>query len=189
MKSWENEIWLPVIGWQDVYEVSNFGRIRSIPRQIVYLRGFVRNYNNYSLLSPYDGDEYFYVNLSKNQKRERTSIHRLVGIHFVPNPFKKPEINHLDGNKKNNHYLNLEWTTRKENDHHSVKNGLKWLPSRNGKNVSKPIIQLDLNGVFIREWPSIKEAVRAGFNNGNLSQVLNNKAGRTQHRGYKWKFL
>ena len=51
-------------------------------------------------------------------------IHRLVGLAFIPNPFNKPEINHIDCNKLNNHYANLEWVTSKENTEHAYKNGL-----------------------------------------------------------------
>lgn len=63
------------------------------------------------------------LHIGKKQKKTR-SIHRLVASAWIPNPDNKPEVNHIDGNKKNNHINNLEWVTRKENFEHARKNGL-----------------------------------------------------------------
>jgi hypothetical protein len=69
------------------------------------------------------GDKYRYVNLCSNNCMYPRTIHRLVALAFVPNPDSKPEVNHKDGNKLNNHYTNLEWVTRKENAEHASLNG------------------------------------------------------------------
>lgn len=71
-------------------------------------------------------DRYGYqvITLSKNGYRKSFSIHRLVAIAFLPNPYNKPTVNHIDGNKKNNNVKNLEWATQKEQKDHAIKNHL-----------------------------------------------------------------
>ncbi len=68
---------------------------------------------------------YVFVILSKNGKHFKKIIHRLVSLAFLPNPENKPQVNHIDGNKLNNHYTNLEWITASENILHAWNNGLK----------------------------------------------------------------
>ena len=58
------------------------------------------------------------VNLSKNNKRKQFFVHRLVAEAFIPNPENKPQVNHIDGNKENNNFSNLEWVTREEQEKH-----------------------------------------------------------------------
>lgn len=71
-----------------------------------------------------NGSYYRYVNLWKDGRMYPMTIHRMVAGHFVANPENKPEVNHKDGDKLNNHYTNLEWTTRKENASHAAALGL-----------------------------------------------------------------
>lgn len=72
-----------------------------------------------------DKDGYVIIGLSHNKKQHMCKQHRLVGEAFIPNPYNKPQINHKDGNKRNNHYSNLEWVTSSENIKHALNTGLK----------------------------------------------------------------
>ena len=67
---------------------------------------------------------YYTYRISINNVRKHLSIHRAVAKLYVPNPDDKPQVNHIDGNKLNNHYTNLEWVTNKENRKHAILNGL-----------------------------------------------------------------
>jgi hypothetical protein len=75
-------------------------------------------------LSQCISNDYLLVTLSKDAKSTTKTVHTLVAEHFVPNPLNKSEVNHRDGNKRNNWYWNLEWNTHVENMHHAYKNGL-----------------------------------------------------------------
>jgi hypothetical protein len=120
-------IWKDVIGWEGLYQVSNFGEIRSLDR-VVNSRG-----NNNRILKGrlrkllITNGRYNSVNLidKKNGKSTRNSVHRFVAEAFIPNPENKPCVNHIDGNKQNNHVSNLEWCTYAENANHAIETGLK----------------------------------------------------------------
>lgn len=86
--------------------------------------GRFKNKNNKILNLNINKRGYLYCNISKNNKVSKIKIHRLVALYFVDNPFKKDTVNHIDGNKLNNYYLNLEWLTRKENIQHAYANNL-----------------------------------------------------------------
>jgi len=106
------EVWKKIEGY-DLYEVSNFGNIKSL------------NFNKESILKLNLTDKgYLHVSLFKNRIKKTTSVHRIVAISFIPNPENKPCVNHIDGNKQNNKITNLEWVTVKENIHHSFNLGL-----------------------------------------------------------------
>lgn len=119
-------------------------------------------------------------------------VHRLVAEGFIPNPDNKPQVNHKDGNKSNNSADNLEWVTVSENMLHAHKHGLL-NPAKpyKGKfnelhNKSQPIEMLTLNGTFVKTFPSMREAQRCGFSQGNISAVISGL--RKSHKGYLWRF-
>lgn len=65
---------------------------------------------------------YKQVFLKQDQGKSKWfKVHRLVALTYIPNPDNKPEVNHIDGNKENNHYTNLEWITHSDNILHSFR--------------------------------------------------------------------
>ncbi len=164
----ENEIWLPIKGYEGLYEVSSFGRVRSLN---YHLTGQTK------VLSTGDnGNGYLQVDLCKNGKRKKYSVHRLVAEAFIPNWFDDPEVNHRDENPKNNHVSNLEWCDRKYNDNYGTRN----------ERMSKPVFQLTKTGELVREWSSIQEAGRNGFNNGNIVSCCRGKL--KSYKGFIWRY-
>lgn len=115
--SLEGEIWTAIKGYENRYEISNIGRVLSLPK--LHSRGGLRPPK---ILSPgiyrKSGSEYLTVVLFRNKKAATTKIHRLVAQAFIPNPENKPFINHIDNNPSNNKVENLEWCTNQENIRH-----------------------------------------------------------------------
>lgn len=109
-----NEIWKPIREFEGLYEVSNFGEVKSLPRNGTILKPRL-------LIGFIDSSGYQQVLLTS--KRFHKKIHRLVAEALIPNPDNKPCVNHIDRIKTNNHVDNLEWCTYKENTIHSFKTG------------------------------------------------------------------
>ncbi len=95
------EIYRDIEGY-DGYQVTSWGRVFNkttgkFVNQEVHHKGYLR------------------VDLYKDHQRRHFKVHRLVAQAFIPNPYKKPQVNHIDGNNQNNSVTNLEWVTNKEN--------------------------------------------------------------------------
>jgi hypothetical protein len=115
------EKWKDIPSYEGLYKISSFGRVRSLTRKGSLVDRMMKlNHDNYG---------YACVNLCKDGKLKFFRIHRLVAISFVPNPFKKPHVNHIDGNKGNPVSSNLEWVTRSENHKHAFLNGFQTVPT------------------------------------------------------------
>lgn len=99
------EIFKEVQGYENLYSVSSWGRIK-------------RTKDDMFITQEETSKGYLRVDLFKNGTRKHFKVHRLVAMAFIPNPENKPQINHKDGNKKNNSVTNLEWVTDSENKHH-----------------------------------------------------------------------
>jgi len=133
-----------------------------------------------------DRGGYLIFSICKNTVTHNFKTHRLVATCFVPNPENLPQVNHEDGNKQNNHYSNLKWSTCRDNLLHALQTGLRVYKRGAEYKFSTPILQLDMNGNLIREWDGLMDAVREfGYNSGSLSNNLNNKT-KSAH-GFIWR--
>lgn len=162
------EEWREVPGYEGLYEVSDLGRVR----------------RNGKILKPYkDTWGYLSVSLSKNGIRRVVSVHRLVAYAFIPNPNNYPQINHRDENKTNNAVENLEWCTCEYNQNYGTRN------ERISEKNSKPVLQFDLQGNFIREWPSgLKVEEETGIDSGSISKCCQGRYGFKTAGSFIWKF-
>ena len=133
----EQEIWKDINGYDGFYRISNLGRVKSA------------RYNRYLKLF-FNKKGYARINLNKKGKLKTYRVHRLVAQAFIPNPNNKPQVNHKDGNKRNNCVDNLEWVTNEENYEHAIKNNLI-------SHQEKPVA-LIINGKEIARYKSISEA-------------------------------
>ena len=179
-KEYLNEIWKPIKGYEGLYEVSNFGRIKSL------------NYNRTGkgkiLKQKQCMNGYKSVTLYKDGKRKIILVHRLVAQAFleIPEELRHLEgtrylqVNHKDENPQNNIVTNLEWCDAKYNVRYGT--GIE----RRSKKRSKPVLQYDLNGNFIKEWKSTMECGRNGFCSQHVASCCRGE--RKTHKGYIWKY-
>ena len=166
------ETYKDIKNYEGKYQVSNLGQIMSLN---------YRNTGKHKLMSPVeDKDGYFRVCLYKDEKRKSFHIHRLVAEHFLPNPDNLPQVNHRDENKQNNSVDNLEWCSNEYNVNYGKRN------QKCAKALSKTVLQFSKSGEFIREWESINECRRNGFNQGNICKCCNGKL--KSSFGYIWRY-
>ena len=164
------EIWHDIENYEGLYQISNKGRVKSL-------------YNGSErILRPViDRYGYYKIMLYNDSVRKIFSIHRLVAQAFIPNLYNKPQVNHLDENKKNNSVDNLEWATAKENSNYGSRNE-KVADSR-----SKPILQYSKSGEFIREWQGASEVERVlGINNSHIIECCKGKL--KSSGGFVWRY-
>jgi hypothetical protein len=126
------EEWLPCPNYETSYEVSNLGRVRSIDRVSGKRKGIVKGK---ILVQTPNRRRYLEVRLFNNGESIPKIVHRLIAKAFISNPNDLPQVNHKDGDKKNNSVVNLEWITNSENQKYAYKLGLQ--PSRAGENNNK----------------------------------------------------
>jgi hypothetical protein len=124
------ERWKPIEGYEGLYEVSDTGKVRSLERVVKRGNGFLNIPSKEK--EPVEVHGYLYFSLFKEGKERRYAAHRLVAQHFIENPDNKPQINHLNGNKKDNRVQNLEWATQSENNYHALRTGLRKQYNRRG---------------------------------------------------------
>jgi len=113
------ERWLPIVGFDGLYDISNFGRIKSIQRVVFEKSGKKKSVKERIVSIQQFPNKYLVCRLWKENKESNFLVHRLVGAAFIENEQNKPEINHKYGDVEDNFYLNLEWATRSDNIQHS----------------------------------------------------------------------
>ena len=155
------EVWKDVQGYEGLYEISNYGRVKS------WHKTKHCTPNGYLLKPSVNVPGYIYYGLKKDGHRKNFLCHRLVGMHFIDNPNDYPQINHMDENPKNNRVDNLEWCTphyntnygtgierRKQNtDYAFIMKKIDWV--ERAKKYYKKIEQLTTNGQLIKKWDAI----------------------------------
>ena len=171
------EEWRQVLG--EYYEVSNLGRLRSMDREWVsqgrrvtykgrILRGAANNQDK--------GYLYFTVG-PKKTRRKNLMIHRCVAQAFIPNPDNLPQVNHKDGNPRNNHVENLEWCTAAENMDHARRTGLI-------VDEVRPVIE---ESDCVCWWyPKLTDTKKYGRNPSLVHAAIHGR--QKTHRGSRWVY-
>lgn len=181
-----NEIWKPIEGTDGRYEVSNTGKVRNLD---YHNKGEVKE-----IAQRISNNGRVLVTMFIRGKRGDYSVHRLVGKAFIPNPDNLPQINHIDGNPKNNNVENLEWCDAFYNMQHAYRTGLM----ENARKAAKitvrhlvekskekmiPITVIDMNTAKYHKFDGINQAaIHLGLNCPDIVQVLSGRYHST--RGY-----
>lgn len=115
-----DEIFEDIKGYEGKYQISNLGRVKSLPRKVKQSNGYEYNIKERFLKISLHLNGYSGITLNSNGKK-RFLIHRLVAEHFIENPNNLPQVNHKDLDKTNNKKDNLEWCTKSYNQLHYIK--------------------------------------------------------------------
>lgn len=179
------EEWRPIEGFTG-YEVSSFGRVRSLP-QLVRCRGGMRAIAGQMLKTPIRGAGYQCVCIRKIN----LLVHRVVAKAFLGSPpFPDAEVNHIDHDRTNPVVTNLEWVTGSENQLHCERHGRRRHASK-GKFSGEHPTSLAVIATCMRtgsetRYEAAMDAVRAGFRSDCISRACNGKLGN--HAGHYWRF-
>lgn len=175
------QIWKDIEGYKGHYQISNYGNVRSLKKDAFLMKGaYLKGYK--------------IISLWKNGIGKMFRIHRLVAAAFIPNPENKPCIDHIDGDRANNHADNLRWVTYMENNNNPITK--KRLSENNAKNMqgkkgalhpnSKPIRMMK-NGICLKIYQSIHLAKKDGFNDTLIIRCC--KGRMKKHKGYNWEYI
>lgn len=157
---------LPIQGFEGRYDITSDGRVWS--------------YKSKRWLKATPRKGYPRVTLChKDGTKTTRTVHRFVGIHFAPNPFNKPCINHKDGNKANNDYRNLEWCTWLENIHHAKVNGY-YRPVRGEANSKAKLTTVDVEEIHRSELSRRRLGEIYGVHPGTIDKIK---------RGAMWRHM
>lgn len=176
----EGEVWKDVIGWEACYKVSNYSRVKSLPRKVKKWDGY-RQVKEKILKQRFNPDGYLQVSINGSKSnpthKQSKGVHRILSMAFIPNPENKATVNHKDGIKHNNSLDNLEWATHSEQQRHSVKTGLR--PVGEDFKSSK-LTELEVIDIKKSPLKTVELAEKYGVNHRTISIIK---------RGSSWKHL
>ncbi|QIN96378.1 hypothetical protein DAC17_79 [Bacteroides phage DAC17] len=170
------EVWMDIPGYEGLYQVSNLGRFKALSKTRVGAR-CSRVYKERILSQKVNFDKYYYISLSKGDKKTSYRAHRLIALAFLGE--SGLPVDHIDGNPLNNNVTNLRYVSQSEN----ILN-----PNTICKQY-KPVVQMSLDGSSIAEYCSVSEAAKAVSTTGDgthIGQCCSGK--RVTAYGYKWKW-
>lgn len=190
------EVWKDVVGFEQYYEVSNMGNVRSKER----IQAFPFDETKIGIVKSKmmkqtpNSRGYYRVSLSDRKKTKQFFVHRLVAQAFVKNPKNLPVVNHLDFDYTNNRADNLEWTTLKGNVQYSLVRGRfkrtkEWLEhlkkSLDIKMAKSVIGTNEATGETIF-FKALNDCAKSGFQPSCVSNCCTGK--RKRHLGFTWRF-
>lgn len=168
------EIWKPVVGYEGLYEVSNWGRVKSLydGRRNIYREKILKG-----ILTK---KGYLQVCLYKDSTKKWHRIHQLVAKAYIPNPNNYTIVHHKNKEDyQNNAVWNLEWISKEDHDRlHGIEKAVVF---------SKTVYQYTLDWELVKAWESTAECGRNGFNQGDVAACCRGEI--EQYKGYRWSYV
>lgn len=181
-----SEVWKPIKGYEGIYEVSSYGRVRSLARMRIDKKGRRKPIPE-KMLKMHDRKGYDSVTLQDMGRKAIMSVHRLVAMAFIPNPDNLPIINHRDENPKNNQVSNLEWCDISYNTRYGT--GIERAKAKHDYKY-KSVEQLTMDGKHIATYKGVREAAKAtGADASVIIRVCKHKGNSETAGGYRWKYI
>ena len=183
LENLKNEVWKDIKGYEGLYQVSNYGRVKSLGK---YVNSGLTNVNKIFLKERIKKlsktkKGYLEVKLSKKCKGNMLKVHRLVAISFIENKNNYSQINHKDEVKTNNCVNNLEWCNCQYNSNYGSRN------ERIRKTMGTKICKYNEEGSLLKEWNSMKQAsCEERISLKILSECC--KGIRKNYKGYIWRY-
>lgn len=176
------ELWYDIKGYEDYYEITKSGNIRSKPRRVNFKINNTRFVPPKILSTRVNNRGYISTELNTNNIGKCVIIHVLIARTFIPNPENKPQVNHINGIKTDNRIENLEWCTAKENRIHAINTGL----SKSFKGSDNYNVKLTKDEIY-----SIRERVKNHESQLNLALEYNVHVGTIHkiHKRITWKHI
>lgn len=180
------EIWKDIEGYENEYQISNLGNVRSLTKKVCSKNGSFAIKKGHIKKQTKRKKGYLCVTLSSKGKAKVIEVQRLVAKAFIPNPNNYPCVNHLDENKENNRVENLEWCSYEQNNAYGECRRKAAEARINGK-MSKKVYKFDLDNNYLCEYPSLAEVKRLfGYDSSKISLCARGK--RKTAYGYIWSY-
>ena len=192
LKNYQDEQWENVPGYENLYSLSNYGRLKHLPYSLYGLNKERVDIGEKIRKPNLMRTGYYAYELWKENKRKVYLLHRLLAIIFIPNPLMLPQINHIDGNKQNDNLSNLEWCTPRENIIHAI----NVLGVANGRNYkygkehyrAKPVCAVNEFGEIIMQFDCMQDAYRqTGIRESGISSCVRGK--QKTAGGFIWRTI
>lgn len=185
------EIWKDIVGYEGFYQVSNLGRVKSLYRTFIRKNSSPFVVKSRILKAVLDTKGYPRVALCVCKSKKYCAVHRLVAEAFIPNPFNKPDVDHIDTNRANAIVSNLRWVTSSENHLNPITRA-KFVQNNPSKGkrygdsfCAKPLKAISVSTGEVVFYDSMKRAKEYGYNPEAIKKRLNGHS--RPYKGFWWK--